>query len=70
MSPLNGPAPMVGTLHAATIATMRNDALRRELLELAIEPVTDSDPESAREYVRREIAKWAPLVRASGAKIE
>lgn len=68
--PAATPAPIVSTLHAATIATMRNEALRRELLDLAIEAVSDSDPESAREYVRREIEKWAPLVRASGAKIE
>ena len=68
--PAGTPAPMVGALHAATITTMRNDALRRELLELAIEPVTESDPESARAYVQREIEKWAPLVRAAGAKIE
>jgi tripartite-type tricarboxylate transporter receptor subunit TctC len=68
--PAGTPAHAVNALHAATIATMRNEALRRELLDLAIEAVTDSDPESAREYVRREIAKWAPLVRATGAKIE
>jgi len=68
--PAATPQAAVSALHVATNATMRNEQLRRELLDLAIEAVADSTPDSARAYVQREIEKWAPLVRASGAKIE
>jgi len=68
--PAGTPEPIVATLHRATLAALRDEGLRRELLGIAVEPVTDSDPEHARAYVRAEIAKWAPLVRASGARLE
>ena len=68
--PAATPQAAVVALNAATNATMRNEQLRQELLDLAIEAVADSTPETARTYVQREIEKWAPLVRASGAKIE
>ncbi|NMJ44446.1 tripartite tricarboxylate transporter substrate binding protein [Roseomonas sp. JC162] len=68
--PAGAPAGIVNSLNRTAMATMKDEALQRDLRSLAIEPVTDSTPESAAAYVQAEIQKWAPLVRASGAQIE
>lgn len=68
--PAGAPAGIVNSLNGTAMSTMRNETLQRDLRALAIEPVTDSTPESATAYVRAEIEKWAPLVRASGARID
>ncbi|MBR0652009.1 tripartite tricarboxylate transporter substrate binding protein [Roseomonas terrae] len=68
--PAGAPAAIVTSLNRTAMATMKDESLQRDLRSLAIEPVTDSTPESAAAYVQAEIAKWAPLVRASGAQIE
>jgi len=42
--------------------------VRERLVGLAMEVVGDSTPESAAEYLRREIGVWEPLVRAAGIR--
>lgn len=68
--PARTPAPIVASLNRIAVATMQDESLQRDLRSLAIEPVTASTPESATVYVQREIERWAPLVRTSGARIE
>jgi hypothetical protein len=37
---------------------------------LALEPLTGSTPDNFAAYVRSEIERWAPIVKASGAALE
>jgi tripartite-type tricarboxylate transporter receptor subunit TctC len=43
---------------------------RSKLNALALEPLTGSTPDSFAAYVRSEIERWAPIVKASGATLE
>ena len=43
---------------------------RAKLHEVALEPITGSTPASFAAYVKSEIDRWAPIVKASGAKLE
>jgi tripartite-type tricarboxylate transporter receptor subunit TctC len=38
--------------------------------DIAAVPTPDTTPERTAKFIRDEIAKWAPVVRAAGVKIE
>jgi tripartite-type tricarboxylate transporter receptor subunit TctC len=43
---------------------------RAKLIALALEPLTGSTPDSFAAYVRSEVERWTPIVKASGATLE
>jgi tripartite-type tricarboxylate transporter receptor subunit TctC len=60
----------VTAMLARTLVTILNEpATAEKILAAGIEP-TSSTPEQLTENIKSEIAKWAPLVKASGAKPE
>ena len=69
-APAGTPNEIVQALHQAT-AKAKGEALLRDGLEKAgAELVADSSPEAAARYIREEIARWTPIVKASGFKVE
>lgn len=64
--PAGLPAPIVERLSRETLAVLGTDAIRARFAELGGTPGGMS-PADYTEFVRREVAKWAPLVQASGA---
>ena len=40
------------------------------LEDIAAVPTTDTTPERTAKFIKDEIAKWAPVIRAAGVKIE
>jgi tripartite-type tricarboxylate transporter receptor subunit TctC len=49
---------------------MADDAFRAKLIALGFEPYLDSTPETAQRFVADEIARWAPMVKSIGLKLE
>ncbi|HEX2888048.1 tripartite tricarboxylate transporter substrate binding protein [Vineibacter terrae] len=70
MAPAGTPQPVIDTLHAAYTKIMADAALIKGLEEIAAVPYTDSTPASAAKFVTDEIAKWAPVIKATGTRIE
>jgi tripartite-type tricarboxylate transporter receptor subunit TctC len=70
--PKNAPAPIVKTLHDAVLAAMHTTAVREQLSGLGAEIVPDNEatPQYLRDLVKRDIAKWAAPIKASGVRIE
>jgi tripartite-type tricarboxylate transporter receptor subunit TctC len=68
--PAGLPPEVVVRLAAATRETMNDPALLKALAEQGIVPVTDSTPESTVVFVRGEIERWAPIVKAAGVRME
>lgn len=62
------PSAIVEHLHQASAKVMEAEAFRKELAALGIEPVLDSTPAKARRFMQDEIARWAPIVEASGVR--
>ena len=62
--------PIVDRLHQATMKVMSDEAFQKELETLTIEPVTDSNPEKAAQFIKDELAKWAPIIKATGTKVQ
>lgn len=69
-APTGTPPAVVATLERATAEIMRDAAFQQELLALSIEPVADTTPARTRDYVRNELAKWAPIIRATGVTLD
>jgi tripartite-type tricarboxylate transporter receptor subunit TctC len=68
-APTGTPQPVIDSLSAATAKVLKDPAMQEQLSKLAMES-TDSTPASATEYVKTEMAKWKPVVEATGLKIE
>jgi hypothetical protein len=50
--------------------SLRDPGVREKLVKLGIAAVEDSTPNNTTETIRREIAKWARAVEASGARAD
>jgi len=69
-APSGIPSEVLEALHQATVKA-KSEALLRDGLEKAgADLVADSSPEKAALFIRDEIARWRPIVKASGFKIE
>lgn len=68
--PAGAPPEVVNTLAAATRRIMADEKLQAELRALAVEPVADADSMRSAAYFTAERERWAPIIKASGAKME
>jgi tripartite-type tricarboxylate transporter receptor subunit TctC len=66
MAPRGLPAPIVATLNRAATAALAEPEVVQALAQRGIQ-ATPSSPEDCAAFIRSETAKWAPVVRASGA---
>lgn len=64
------PGPVAGNLSAAVSKIMNDGALHAQLDRLAIQPTTGSSPTMAVAYIKAEMAKWKPVVEATGIKLD
>jgi len=67
--PAGTPRPVVERLHAEFTRALAAPDVREKMLNLGAEPV-GSTPDEFAAYVRAEAAKYAKLVKASGAKVD
>jgi tripartite-type tricarboxylate transporter receptor subunit TctC len=65
-TPAGTPKAIVEQLHRATMKIVSEEAFQRDLLVIGFDPVTDSDPQKSQQFIREELAKWGPLVKATG----
>jgi tripartite-type tricarboxylate transporter receptor subunit TctC len=69
LGPANLPRDVAKTLNEATVRAARSPELRQKLADQGAEAVGNS-PEEFGKLLREEVAKWAEIVRVSGAKAE
>ena len=60
------PREVVQRIYADIAAAIRTPELNERMLQFGMDPVA-STPEQFDAFVRKEIAKWAPVVRSTGA---
>jgi len=66
-APADTPATIIGTLNQAFNAVLAEPELARRLEDMGQPPVTGTTPQGTATFVASELAKWEPVVRASGA---
>ncbi len=69
-APIGTPAAIVEALHQATLKIKADPAYLQEVEAGGGQLVTDSDPARAARYIRAEVGRWAPIIKATGFKME
>jgi len=69
-APAKTPKPIVDTLVAALNKTLDDPAIAKRMVELGFDVTPNTSPEKLAAFLQKEIATWAPIIKASGAKLE
>jgi tripartite-type tricarboxylate transporter receptor subunit TctC len=69
-APAGTPKPIIDQVAQANLALLADPDYRQLLVSGTFEPQPGLDPEAYRRYVESEIARWTPIVRAIGLKID
>jgi tripartite-type tricarboxylate transporter receptor subunit TctC len=70
LAPAGTPRPIVDKLNAAINKALADPAVSSALEKVGITPTPGSTPETTADFVKAELAKWAPIIKASGAQVE
>src|SRR4051812_10432893 len=70
VAPSGTPRPIVDALAAQIAKLIADPATRDKLREISLEPLPPSTPDSFAAYIKTEIARWAVIVKNSGAELE
>ena len=68
-APAGTPPEVIAKLNEAAVAAVKDPAVQAKLADVGAS-VVGSTPEELGEHVKAEMAKWAPVVKASGAQID
>jgi tripartite-type tricarboxylate transporter receptor subunit TctC len=68
-APAGTPEPVIQHLNKAALAALEDPEVAAKLKDLSATPV-GSTPEELAAHVKAELAKWAPIVKASGAQLD
>ncbi len=69
-APAGTPKPIIEQVAQANLALLADGDYRQLLISGTFEPHGDLDPQAYRRYVENEIARWAPIVKTLGLKID
>jgi tripartite-type tricarboxylate transporter receptor subunit TctC len=69
LAPAGTPAPVIAKLHAEIVKALQIPEVRERIAGFGFEPVA-STPEEFGEFVRADIARWAKVVKESGARVD
>jgi tripartite-type tricarboxylate transporter receptor subunit TctC len=69
-APKGTPSAVVERVAQATRDTMADHEVQQLFIASGFEPDVDSNPQQTRDLLDREIAKWAPVIKAIGLKLD
>jgi tripartite-type tricarboxylate transporter receptor subunit TctC len=69
-APAKTPAPVVARLNQALNTALADATIAKRLAELNVEMMPHTTPEAWAAYVKAEVEKWTPIVKASGAQLD
>jgi tripartite-type tricarboxylate transporter receptor subunit TctC len=69
-APAATPRAIVDRIAEATRAAMADVEFQKVLIASGLEAIPDSNPDKAKQFIDEEIARWGPVVKAAGFKVE
>lgn len=69
VAPAKTPQPILDRLNAATVKALNDPTVKQQFAALGADPVS-STPAALADLIKSETAKWAKVVKASGATVE
>ena len=70
LAPAGTPQPIVDRLGGAVNKALDDPTVFKRLQEAGIDPTPGSTPKQAAAFIKAELAKWGPIIKASGAHID
>ena len=70
LAPAKTPAPIVRQLSTAINKALEDPAVLKRLQDAGVDPTPGSTPEKLTAFIKSELAKWAPIIKASGAHVD
>ena len=70
MAPAGTPEPAVAKLNKAINEALADPKVINALVVAGVDPTPGSTPQQATDFIKTELAKWAPIIAASGAHID
>jgi tripartite-type tricarboxylate transporter receptor subunit TctC len=62
--------PIINQIAEATREVMADADVQRILVASGFEPILDSGPDATRQFISEELARWTPIMKATGFKME
>ena len=69
LAPAGTPVPIVAQLNDAINKSLADPVVFKRLQEAGIDPTPGSTPAQAADFIKAELAKWTPIIKASGAEV-
>ncbi|MGH6671365.1 MAG: Bug family tripartite tricarboxylate transporter substrate binding protein [Xanthobacteraceae bacterium] len=70
LAPAGTPKPIVDKLNAAINTSLADPKVSSALEKTGIDPTPGSTPQSTADFIAAELKKWAPIIKASGARVD
>jgi tripartite-type tricarboxylate transporter receptor subunit TctC len=70
VAPAGTPSEVIKRLHSALAKAVGNPSVREKLAAQGFELAPDEPPEAFTKSIRDDLAKWRPIINASGAKLD
>lgn len=70
LAPAGTPPAVVRAVNAGVNRALGQDAVRTRLRDMTMQTMEGSTPETAAEFLRAEMAKWEPIIRAAGIRAD
>ena len=68
--PTGTPAPIVSRLHAEFVKAAQDPAVVDKLAAIGLEVRTSATPEDLSRFMKEDMPKWPPIVKAAGVKVD
>jgi len=69
-APAGTPAAIVARWHDAIAAALDAPAIRDKMIALGFDPVDHLSPDEFARFIKADLEKWVPIVKASGATVD
>lgn len=69
LAPAGTPQPIVERLEATIMKSMEDPMVLKRLQEAGVDPTPGRTAKQTTEFIKAELAKWAPIIKASGAQV-
>jgi tripartite-type tricarboxylate transporter receptor subunit TctC len=69
LAPAGTPQAILDKLSAAIIHALEDQTVLKRLQEAGVDPTPGRGPRETADFIKAELAKWAPIIKASGAQV-
>ena len=70
LAPAKTPGPVVTALSDAINKALADPVILKRLQDVGVDPTPGGTPEKLAQFIKSELAKWAPIINASGARVD